>query len=260
MRFSKRKKSWYLVIIAIFFIGLFFLVQSPWRLFFSYFTAPVYKISSNLLSYFTPEEKLIAENEKLQNDIKSLIVDYALLKKLEQENEELKNLFNYKSSPEYKKVVAEIVSSIPSLEKNIFLLNKGENFGLKPDQPVISSSGLMIGKILQVDKFTSQMVLLESSLFKTTAYIQNDLNSIGLVEGTRNLGIRMNYIAQEDELNIGDLVVTSGRDSFIPRGLILGKITAIHKNEGDFFQSASITSPEQIQNIFFVNVLIPVYD
>ncbi len=260
MRFSKRKNYWYLVTVALFAVILFFLLQSPWRLFFGYFTKPVYKISNSLLSFFIPDQQLTAENEKLQNDLKKIIVDYALLRKLEQENIAFKNILNYSDNPEYKTEVAEVIGSIPGIEKNVLLINKGEDQGLQVDMPVISSAGVLIGKIYKTDKFTSQFVLLESTLFKTTAFIQNENNSIGLVEGTRNLGIRMNYIAQDEVINIGDVVVTSGRDNNIPRGLVIGQITALHKNEGDFFQSASITSPEKIQNIFYVSVLIPVYE
>lgn len=260
MKLTKRKNYWYILAIAIFTIVIFFLLQSPWRLFFGYLTKPVYNTSLKIWDFFTPDKKLIEENKKLREDVKKLIVDYSLLKDLEQENISLKNALNYSDNPKYEPVLAEVMGYIPGLEKNILLINKGENNGLKIDMPVISPEGILVGKIYKTDKFTSQIVLLESALFKTTAFIQNENNSLGLVEGTRNLGIRINYIEQEDNFNIGDIVVTSGRDNFIPRGLVIGQITAIHKSEGDFFQSATITSPAKIQNIFFVNVLKPIYE
>lgn len=260
MRLTKRKKYWHIIAIAIFTIVIFFLIQSPWRLFFGNITKPVYNLSLKIWEVFTPNKTLIAENKKLREDIKKLVVDYALLKDLELENVSLKNALNYKDNPHYEPVLAEVMGYIPGLEKNIILINKGENSGLQVDMPVITTDGILIGKVYRTDKYTSQIVLVESALFKTTAFIQNEKNSLGLVEGTRNLGIRINYLEQEDEIKIGDIVVTSGRDNFIPRGLVIGQITAIHKNEGDFFQSATITSPEKVQNIIFVNVLKPVYE
>lgn len=260
MKFSRKKNYWYLITIAIFIMVIFYFLQTPWRLFFGYFTKPVYNISTNLVSFFVSDQELQEENKKLNADIKKLIVDYTKLRELEQENDYLKNLLNYTNSPEYKTIVAEIIGAIPGVEKNILMINKGENLGLQADMPIISPDGILIGKIFKTDKYTSQIILLESSLFKTTAFVKNENNSIGLVEGTRNLGIRMNFIAQEEELNIGDIVVTSGRDNFIPRGLVIGQISAIHKNEGNFFQSVSITSPEKVQNLYYVNVLIPLYE
>lgn len=260
MKYSKRKKYLYYLILAIFIMVMFYMLQSPVQIFFGYFTRPIYKVSANYLSFFTFNKQLINENKKLQESMKKIVVDYALLKELEKENRSLKKLLNYNDNPKYKTVVAEIIGIIPEIEKNVLLINKGENLGLQPNLPIISPNGILIGKIYKTDKFTSQIILLESPLFKTTAFIQNENNSFGLVEGTRNLGIRMNYIAQEEKLDIGDIVVTSGRDNFIPRGLVIGQISAIHKNEGNFFQSVSLTSPEKVQNLFYVNILVPLYE
>ncbi len=259
MKFSQRKNHWYFIAITIFIIVVFYFLQSPSRIFFGYITNPLYKSTNKILTIFKSDQTIKDENLQLQTNIKNLVVDYALLKQLEKENSELKKLLNYEQ-PNYRHQIADIIGLVPGLDKNILLINKGQKSGIQPDMAVVSPAGLLIGKILQSDDFTSQVVLLESSLFKTTAFLQNENNTLGLVEGTRNLGIRMNYLPQTDELKIGDTVITSGRDNLIPRGLVIGQVSAIHKNEGDFFQSVSITSPENMEKIFFIDVLVPAYE
>jgi len=260
MRPIKRKKNWYLVAIIFILALVFFLSRSFWLKVVGGLSSPMYKFGIYISDIFQSDDQLKTELESLRQDLKATSVDYALLQSLVKENEELRSLLNYTISPEYKKITAEIISVVPGLDKSIFLINKGNKQGILPGMPVISPDGILIGKVYRSDEYTSQIVFLENALFKVTAQIQNDEQTMGLVVGVRNLGIRINYLPQTENINLGDLVVTSGRDQYIPRGLVIGKISTIHKNENDFFQSATIISPEDFQKVFFVGVLVPSYE
>ena len=65
----------------------------------------------------------------------------------------------------------------------------------------------------------------------------------GIVEGTRQGLAKLKYIPLLSSVRDGDRVVTSGLVGGFPRGLALGTITKIDKEEGALFQSAEL-SPE----------------
>jgi rod shape-determining protein MreC len=63
----------------------------------------------------------------------------------------------------------------------------------------------------------------------------------GIVEGTTQGLARLKYIPLLSNARIGDRVVTSGLVGGFPRGLAIGTITRIDKEEGALFQSAELT-------------------
>ncbi len=60
------------------------------------------------------------------------------------------------------------------------------------------------------------------------------------MEGTRSGRARLKYIPLLSNVHPGDRVVTSGLTDAFPRGLAIGVITHIEKEEGDLFQSAEL--------------------
>jgi rod shape-determining protein MreC len=62
----------------------------------------------------------------------------------------------------------------------------------------------------------------------------------GIVEGTQQGLARLKYIPLLSTLRDGDRIVTSGLVGDFPRGLVIGTITRIDKEEGALFQSAEL--------------------
>jgi rod shape-determining protein MreC len=259
MKFSKRTSpSLYVMVIILVIVTVFF-IDSPLKKGIGFVSAPFYSKITSLFGFFESSSDLKIKNETLNKELEKILIDYAHLKTLEQENEQLKNLLNYETPPAFKSVSAKVIAGSPGIDRNILIIDKGENNGLFVGLPLISDQGALVGKIIKTDQFTSEAVFLDNTLFKATGSVQNQEFSPGLVEGSRNLGIRINYLPQEHTVSEGDVVLTTGKDEFIPGGLVIGYVTAVHKKEGDFFQSASLNSPVELPQLLFVKILIPDY-
>jgi rod shape-determining protein MreC len=259
MKFSKRTNPSLYVIVIILVIVTIFFIDSPLKKGIGFVSAPFYHKITFLFGFFESNNVLKIKNEILNKELEKILIDYAHLKTLEQENEQLKNLLNYETPPAFKSVSAKIIAGSPGIDKNIFIIDKGEKNGLFVGLPLISEQGVLVGKIIKTDSFTSEAVFLDNTQFKATGLVQNDTFSHGLVEGSRNLGIRINYLPQEHTISEGDVVLTTGKDEFVPGELVIGYVTAVHKKEGDFFQSASLNSPVELAQLLFVKILIPDY-
>ena len=79
--------------------------------------------------------------------------------------------------------------------------------------------------------------------------------SIGIVEGGYEISIQMNFIPQNEELNVGDAIVTSGLEETIPRGLLIGRVEAVKKEAYEPFQQAVITPAAPLHALTVVTVL-----
>jgi rod shape-determining protein MreC len=56
----------------------------------------------------------------------------------------------------------------------------------------------------------------------------------GVLRGTENLLLNLNYISNTEEVNAGDTLVTSGLDSIYPKGLRVGKVVESQKGKTGF--------------------------
>ena len=65
----------------------------------------------------------------------------------------------------------------------------------------------------------------------------------------------LNFLEQEKTIEINEKIITSGLEEFIPKGLIIGEVTRIEKEEHGFFQTAYLRSLVSYNNIYFVSIL-----
>lgn len=184
------------------------------------------------------------ENYKIKNEI------------LSAENEELKKQLNFFEKNNYKSVGAEVIGRAVDPLGTTLIVNRGESDNLKIDNPVIIGDGVLVGKIISVSEEESIVRLINDNNSKIGATILNKDNSLGLVEGGYGLGVKMDYIPQNEVVNIGDVVVTSGLSEGIPQGLIIGKIEVVEKQAHQPFQQAILKTSADLSCINVVSVII----
>ena len=85
----------------------------------------------------------------------------------------------------------------------------------------------------------------------------NSDHSIGLAEGNLGLSIKLNYVSQSETLNINDMIITSGLEPDIPRGLAVGRINFINQEVNDIWQDVNAEALFDVNNLSIVSVIIP---
>ena len=122
--------------------------------------------------------------------------------------------------------------------------------------PVFFENGFLLGRIINVEKNTAIIRLITDNRSKFTASIINQNKTQGLVEGEHGLSIKMKMIPQDENVQVGDIVITSGAEKNIPRGLIIGKVESIQKELYEPFQSANLRSLADLNKVNIVTVLL----
>ena len=174
--------------------------------------------------------------------------------------EELKKQLELNSTlTEYTIENATITSRNKSYWFNTINIDKGSKNGIKKDQAVITSNGL-IGKISKVSFYSSEVKLLTS----------DDLNfkvSISIkVDGEDNFAILNGYDNKKNEfilrgvdknanIKVGDDVFTSGLGGVFPSGIYIGKVERIINDKYDLSKTAYIKSNQDFNNIHYVTIL-----
>ncbi|MDD5416166.1 MAG: rod shape-determining protein MreC [Candidatus Daviesbacteria bacterium] len=134
-------------------------------------------------------------------------------------------------------------------------IDKGSSSGVKVGQPVVFEDSF-IGKIVLVSPSASNVELLTDPDSKVAAFSQNkDGQAKGVLVGQFGTAILMDKILHEEKIAQGNLVYSEGLEGFLPRGLILGKVTEVLERENEVFKQAKVSPIFDIRDLELVFVI-----
>ena len=219
----------------------------------------IYNISRNSRTYFytiTHYDEIKKESDDLKNRLINYVIDASYIEKLEKENLVLKQELNYFETIEKKLVLAEVVSGFYLEGDSLLVINRGSKNGIDVGMPVVFGSGIIIGKVIKVNNWSSDILLLSNKNSLITATIQGHDRVNGIIKGDIDYSLQMDYIPPDIDIEIGDIVVTAGLEEKIPKGLVIGQVKEILFEDGDFFKTAIVYSLVDYQVVNFVSIIL----
>ncbi|MCK5709314.1 MAG: rod shape-determining protein MreC [Deltaproteobacteria bacterium] len=197
----------------------------------------VYIVSDKILNTWQDYMDLVdvrQENIRLNKEVLSLRQDKFELAEARIQNYRLKKLLDFKESPSYPIVSANVIGGSPSLlRKEVIIVDRGTRDGISQGMPVASSEGI-VGRVLSVGDRSSEVLLITDPVSAVDAFIHRT-RVRGIVKGTGG-GCAMEYIEQNSDISIGDKVISSGKEGFFPKGVIIGTVSNI-ETKGSFISA-----------------------
>lgn len=219
----------------------------------------------NTVNFFTLlkiRKNLLVENKKLKEEIIKLQEENASLLIAKQENEILRKQLNFFKDKKINFILANIVGKRKEGDIEYFILDKGSLDKIELNDPVIEGKYL-IGKIIKVEKHISYFLPLTDYHFLTSIdflskgkKVNKKENISGLAKGNSNCLLTVEFIPSEKEVKKDDLVITSGLEEKIPRGLIIGKVKNVLKKKNSIFNKAIVETFIDLDTLRIVSVLI----
>ena len=152
-----------------------------------------------------------------------------------------------------------VISRNISYWYNTITIDKGSYNGVEVDMVVVNNNGL-IGKVVSTTTFTSEVRLLTTNDTKNkiSIAISNNSNKIyGLIKGydyNKN-HLEVEGISNEQPVNIGNYVYTSGLGGIFPSGILIGKVKEITTDEYDLSKIITVTPSVDFNDINYVAIL-----
>jgi rod shape-determining protein MreC len=193
------------------------------------------------------------ENQELRRELEHLKGQNDQLREAAAATERLTALLEFKKQANLSMVAAQVIGRDTGNWYRTILLNKGQSDGFKPDMGVVTPAGV-VGRIVKTTSATSVVLLVTDPNNAIAGLIQRTRDE-GIVEGTTQGLARLKYIPLLSNARPGDQVVTSGLVGGFPRGLAIGTITKIDKDEGALFQSAELTPDVDVGRVEEVLVI-----
>ncbi len=205
---------------------------------------------------FSSLDELQDAYQSLREASAKQLIDRTRLSEFEQQNEQLRAQLQFITSTSYTALGADVIGKNIDPVGSALIINRGARDGITVGSPAIAYEGVLLGKMSEVYETYAVLELLTHNQSKVAATIFNAERSLGLIEGGYGLSIRMNLIPQNEEVHVGDVVVTSGLEPSVPRGLVIGTIETVEKEAFQPFQRALIASPIRLDRVSSVSVLI----
>jgi rod shape-determining protein MreC len=204
------------------------------------------------------------EIEKLQRQVAALERENEVLRENEGELTLLRNLFDYATdSPENRRLLANVVGRETNPLFRSILINRGTDDGVQVGMPVDSDRGL-VGQVFRTTPGSAMVILVTDNASGIPGRLSSS-RATGLVHGTGSgNAMEMDWIPLEADVQIGDVVLTSGLigqfDQGIlvgrfPRGLSFGRVTEVERSDADILQRAVIQSDVNFDDLEFVFVI-----
>ena len=213
---------------------------------------------NGVFEYFKDVKVTKAENEALTQRINELEQENLAIDQLRKENAGLKDALNFKDQYEdYTPKGCTIIAKDPGNWFEVFTINAGSKDGIHINSPVLTSSGL-VGRVSSTDFLTSRVVSIIDMDSTVNALVSSSRDMI-FVRGDaalRSQGLcRADYIGPDVAISPGDTIETSGLGGIYPKGIIIGKVKEVIRNEGQYDSYAIITPVVDFKRLEDVIVL-----
>lgn len=177
-------------------------------------------------------------NKRLLNEVSKLKMSSAAYQEIKLENERLKKLLEIKERSSMSLLASTVVSEDLLSENQTLTIDKGLKEELKEEMGVLGLNGV-IGNLLKVSSRRSQVLILTDRFFVVEGVIQRSRAKL-IIEGTGDVFITARHIRASIDIQIGDLIVTSGGDNIFPKGLPVGIVEEIKTSNAGITKTAQI--------------------
>lgn len=192
----------------------------------------------NSLSVLPNYLNLRRENEALRELNLALSDEVSRLREGKLENLRLRQLLNLKELGEHRYIGANIVGKNLQLLRNTITLDVGENEGVQVNMPIVSERGL-VGKVISTTGHYSIGQILLNKDVRVSAKVQRSRVD-GIVRWDGGHDLLLQNVARTDDVQTGDLVITSDYSAFFPKGIKVGVVSETRPLPGSLFQAVTV--------------------
>lgn len=182
---------------------------------------------------------LRAENAELSEQVAMLQSEIVALQENLAQSEILYSLLDFaRSNPEHEYLAATVIGREVSPYLQYIIIDKGSNDGLRHGMPVVTQQGL-VGRIDALISDASRIQLITDSSSVVNVKLQT-AQVEGLVRGSVTGEISLDMVPVGSEVEIGDVIMTSGLGGTYPPNVFVGQVLTMQSKENVLFQTGSI--------------------
>ncbi len=273
MRFIKNKLAVVIIILSVSFLSLIgysvnrskmsfvengvgVTINSVQGLFYSGF----YKIRDSF-KFVTNFSDVKAENEELKknnNELQGKVLEYNSLR---DKNAKLRSMLDFaEERDEYNYIGASIIGISGNNFLDGFIINKGENKGIKNRMIAMTGEGL-VGQVTSVGSNWAIVQSLSNENIAVAGLVESTRDNDGIVKGYKDennkLLAEIHRLSLNSKIKEEDVIVTSGLGGIYPPGIRIGKVLSVYEDKGEVMKGAIIEPYVDFTKLEEVFIVVP---
>lgn len=197
------------------------------------------------------------QNKMLRNEVEQLRVQNVKANEYAAENQRLRELLGYKNAAvQFDLVVARVIGRESATWTRMIVIDRGTRDGVEKNMAVVTSRGL-VGVVTEAGPISSKVEMILDTRAAVGALVQRS-RVAGIIEGSPDNASqpRMVNIPRNEDVQEGDIVVTSGFGGVYPKGIMVGKIESVHNDSGGLLKYAVLEPAVDFQRLEDVAVIV----
>ncbi len=194
------------------------------------------------------------ENKELRASVKTLNARLLETHEAVLANERLKKLLDMKETLHIPAVAASVIGEDGAPWFKTILIDRGETDGLREGMAVVTSEGV-VGQLVKVAARSSRVLLLTDNASAVAGVVERS-RARGVVKGKGGGRCTLDFAVHNEDVKVGDRVVSSGIGGVFPKGLPVGEVTMVKKGDYGIFQTVEVRPAVNITRLEEVLVLV----
>ncbi|HQK99956.1 MAG TPA: rod shape-determining protein MreC [Smithellaceae bacterium] len=179
------------------------------------------------------------ENRRLRRTIDELNSDLVRFREDHLEADRLRQNLALERHYDFKFVAAYVIGREQAALSKTIMINKGSAHGLKTGMPVVASPGL-IGRLTDVSWHAAKVLLIIDESSNVDVLVQRTrVQSILRGAGPRSCLLK--YVSKIHDVKEGDLVITSGMSNVFPKGILIGVVSGVDRQDVGLFANVRVS-------------------
>jgi len=170
------------------------------------------------------------ENQRLSERVDALALKAQEAEEERQELGRLRELLDLRDSVPWTTLAARVIARGVDGSARTVTLDRGSHDGVRLNQPVLTPRGI-VGRVIETAPGTSKVQTVLDPNSGAAGLIQRTRVQ-GMVVGEGERACRMEYVSDLSNVEVGDVIVTSGLDQIYPKGYTIGVVESIGEGEG----------------------------
>ncbi len=196
--------------------------------------------------------RILKENQRLEEENIKLKQKITLCKTLYQENLKLKKLLGIKKHYKIKSIAARVLGWTGDYWQLRFMLDKGSKDGVKEGMAVAGSNGI-VGQIRKVYKNYSVAMSVVDPDF--SVHVEDFRSKVRGIARGNGRTLNVNYVLPSMDVKVGDLLVATGIGGIFPTGLYIGRVIKVSKSLEEKFLNIVAVPTDRLENNKFVLIM-----
>ena len=205
--------------------------------------------------YLQGMHSLRQENDELKHTKLTTAPDLQRLAQLEAENNRLRKLLAVTEREKANGQVSQILYTARDPFSRKVIVDKGQQSGITAGQPAIDEAGV-VGQVTRVFPFSAEITLItDKDQVVPVQVVRTGQRSV--VFGLGNGQLELRYMPANADIQIGDMLVTSGLDGIYLPGFPVAKVVNVERDSAYSFARIFCVPIAGVENFGEVMVLSP---